>query len=36
MLVAVELSRARLKLAEPRELATLPLISLIKAVCTGV
>jgi hypothetical protein len=36
MLVAAELSHERFKLAEPKELATLPLSSLIKAVCNGV
>ena len=36
MLVAVELSLARFKLAEPSELTTLPLISLISAVWMGV
>jgi hypothetical protein len=36
MLVAAELSRERFKLTEPRELATLPVRSLIKAVCTDV
>jgi hypothetical protein len=36
MLVPAELRRERLRLAEPRELATLPFRSLIKAVCNVV